>query len=60
MEIIELQKSGNTEIMCVYIYVCRQTNMTMSVLGMYEYVYMHACLYPDMNESMHMFFYVNK
>ena len=31
-----------------------------SVSDMYEYVCLHACLYPDMHKGMHMCFYVNK
>ena len=31
----------------------------MSVPGMFEYVCMHACLYPNMHAGMHVCFYVN-
>ena len=34
-------------------YACRQTKVTVSVLGMYEYVCVDACLYPDIYVGMH-------
>ena len=58
-----MEISSNTEIWkyCIFMYVCFLVNKydCMSVSGMYEYVCLNACIYPDMHEvCIHVYIYI--